>query len=143
MFWHVSNKTKVPVRIIETHEKDYLVETNNGGRYRVLKSFIHDDISPEDTVAIKCDAAIGMLVTADEMMARRALTVLCGRFSMKDLGWFYKEGFYNVVIIGKPSDFMGREHYFHDLKQRLDAICNTNLKASAQLMLSVFQEVSL
>jgi hypothetical protein len=105
-------------------------------------------LTSEDSKALRVDAAIGMLVTDDEIMAKRALNFLKGRFSIRDLGWCYKEGYYTVYIIGKPADFsfgdteMG-EKYCHQLKQLLDTNIHTDLQHTRMVALEVFQEVSL
>jgi hypothetical protein len=88
------------------------------------------------------DNAIGMVVTQSEDEARRTINFLRGRFSYNSIGWFYKEGCYNVLIIGKPEDFVGGEEYFHYLKGILDKYLHDELMPSS-LPLEVFQEVYL
>jgi hypothetical protein len=91
---------------------------------------------------LEIDDAIGMLVTENELQARRALNFLLGRFGTKALGWFYKEGFYNIVIIGRAEDYAGGEQYFHHLKKVLDTWISADVMPSS-LPVECFQEVSL
>lgn len=102
----------------------------------------HQHLNPADTKAASVDSAIGMLVTDNEVTAKRALCFLQGRLGASALGWFYKEGFYNVVVVGSPSDFMGGEAYFHNLKQMLDTVLHTDLSLTGR-PLEAYQEVSL
>jgi hypothetical protein len=102
-------------------------------------------LNPEDTKALKVNSAVGMLVTDDEIKAKRALNFLQGRLGALALGWFYKEGFYNVLVIGSPDDymFMGGEEGFHDLKGMVDTIVSTDLRHQNMRPIEAYQEVSL
>lgn len=50
---------------------------------------------------VEVEAATGVLCTEDEMTARKALTVLLGSCGIRNIGFTYREGYYDVYVLGE------------------------------------------
>jgi len=78
-----------------------------------------------------------MLCTDSERQAHRALNFLLGYYSIRNIGWSYKEGYYEVFILHLVD-----ESASYWIKQTLDTQLQTDLKLN-QVPLTAFQEVVL
>jgi hypothetical protein len=86
---------------------------------------------------LRVSEATGMLCTDNERQAHRALNFLLGYYGIRNIGWSYKEGYYEVWVL-----FLLDESHSGAIKETLDTQLGTDLKLN-HVPLTAFQEVML